>query len=452
MLKDMQITVPDKVRAVLEALEAAGYEAYVVGGCVRDALLGRQPNDWDICTSALPETTRHIAQAAGFETYDTGIKHGTITVRVDDENFEVTTYRSDGAYLDGRHPESVEFLNDIEGDLLRRDFTVNAMAYHPERGLVDIAGGAADLEAHVLRAVGDAHTRFEEDGLRIIRALRFAATFGFEIEQRTSAAVHADRQLLGRVATERISAEFMKLLCGADACRILLEYRDVIAVFLPQLAPLFDLPQHTPYHCYDAWEHSVRAASSIEPDPTLRLAALLHDVGKPTCATTDAAGVSHFHGHPQAGAPLAQEICRVLRLPSATCQQVEFLVRYHDSRNSWIAHHIRSAIVKFGTDAVRHVFKVMRADLSAHSELGRTQGLKRVDAYEQEFEQALEQMEAFSLHDLAINGTDLHKAGIEPGPEFGRLLNAALDEVACGRLSNDHDVLMQWVLNEGGLR
>ena len=445
-MKSGSLQVDAGALRLIGCLEDAGYEAYVVGGCVRDAILGIEPNDWDICTSALPEQVISLARSCDFSVFETGIAHGTVSVHIDHASYEVTTYRSDGSYTDGRHPDQVTFLTSIEGDLARRDFTVNAMAYHPERGLVDPYGGRADLGTGLLRAVGEPRRRFEEDGLRIIRALRFASTYGFAIEAATSTAIHAQRQLLDRVAMERISVEFLKLLCGKDVERILMEYRDVIAVFLPQVEPMFDLPQYTRYHAYDVWEHSVRACGFAEPEPTARLAALIHDVGKPACGYVDEAGVSHFHNHPSVGADIARDICRHLKLPKAQCAVVETLVRYHDSRYSWVMHHIPEAILQLGEEQVRQVFALMRADLLAHSELGRDEGLERVAAAEAKLEQALREMQAFSLHDLAISGNDLREAGIEAGPVYGRVLNEALNRVARGELPNDKQALLAWAV------
>ena len=269
--EDIRIEIPRKAQRVLAALEGAGFEAFVVGGCVRDALMGRVANDWDITTNALPPQTREACEAAGFAVFDTGIEHGTVTVHVDHEPFEVTTYRADGSYSDGRHPDSVTFLPSIDGDLARRDFTVNALAYGERTGLVDLYGGLEDLAARHLRSVGDAHKRFAEDGLRIIRGIRFSSVLGFSIEDATARAIHEDRELLLPVAMERISAEFMKLVCGEGAVRVLLEYRDVIATFLPQLEPEFDFDQRSPYHVYDVWEHSVRSCGCIVHSRTLRI-------------------------------------------------------------------------------------------------------------------------------------------------------------------------------------
>ena len=438
------IDVPPRAARVLDVLEQAGFTAYVVGGCVRDALMGRTPNDWDIATSALPQQVRSACEAAGFAVFDTGIDHGTVTVHVDHEGFEVTTYRSDGNYSDGRHPDNVTFLQSIEGDLLRRDFTVNAMAYNPRSGLVDVAGGQEDLRRRRLRCVGDAHSRFAEDGLRIIRGVRFASVLGFAIEDDTARAIHDDRDLLRQVALERISAEFLKLICGPAAVRMLLEYRDVIAVFLPQLAPEFGFEQHSPYHVFDVWEHSVRTCGVIEPTPTLRLAALLHDVGKPETFFTDEDGRGHFYGHAQAGVPIADEICRTLKLSNAMRKDVVTLVKYHDRNLPKTPKSARRMIASLGPDTCRDLYKIFAADKLTHSGLNQVENMQAQERSKELFEQQLEQMSALSERDLAINGRDLMAMGFEAGPILGKLKRRMFELVVDEELPNTREALSVW--------
>ncbi len=438
----VRIEIPRNAMRVLQALEQTGFEAYVVGGCVRDALMGRSPNDWDICTNALPEQTKAVMDAAGFATFDTGIEHGTVTVHAYHEPFEVTTYRADGSYSDGRHPDAVEFLPNVEGDLLRRDFTVNAMAYHPQRGLVDVSGGREDLARGVLRCVGDPHRRFAEDGLRIIRALRFASVLGFQIESKTAAAVHEDRALLDKVARERISVEFLKLICGEGAEDILLDYSDVVAQFLPQIEPMLGFAQLNPYHIYDVWEHCVRACGCIEPQPALRLAALIHDVGKPSCFFTDEAGVGHFYGHPEAGEPIARDICRTLRLSRAMTDEVCQLVKLHDRPFPLTPKSMRRRIAKVGEEFQRKLFKINEADIVTHSELGMQDNLRDLAASRALFEEQLQQMTAFSERDLAINGRDLMELGFESGPVLGCIKTELFSRVVDGELANERESLL----------
>lgn len=438
------IAIPPAARRVLDALAQAGFEGFVVGGCVRDALMGRTPNDWDITTDALPHQVRSACEAAGFAVFDTGVEHGTVTVHVDHEPFEVTTYRADGSYSDGRHPDSVSFLRDVEGDLMRRDFTVNALAYNDQRGLVDICGGLADIERRVLRCVGDPHQRFAEDGLRIIRGMRFASTLGFAIEDATAYATHEDRELLLPVAMERISTEFLKLICGRGAVKVLLAYRDVVAVFLPQLAAEFDFDQRNPYHVYDVWEHSVRSCGVIEPGPVLRLSALLHDVGKPSTFFTDDAGRGHFYGHAQAGAPIADEICRKLKLSNAMRKEVVTLVEHHDRDLPQTPKSMRRMIAALGADTCRKLYKLFAADKLTHSGLNQVENMQSLEQSEQLFEEMLAQMDAFSERDLAIDGRDLIAMGFEKGPILGKLKREMFSKVVDEELSNTREALIEY--------
>lgn len=448
--EDIRIEIPRNAQRVLGALEAAGFEAFVVGGCVRDALMGRVANDWDITTNALPQQTHELCEAAGFAVFDTGIEHGTVTVHVDHEPFEVTTYRADGSYSDGRHPDSVTFLPSIDGDLARRDFTVNALAYSDSTGLVDLYGGLEDLSARRLRSVGDPHKRFAEDGLRIIRGIRFSSVLGFSIEEQTARAIHEDRELLLPVAMERISAEFLKLLCGDNVVRVLLEYRDVIATFLPQLAPEFDFDQRNPYHIYDVWEHSVRSCGVIEPDPTLRLAALIHDIGKPSTFTVDEAGVGHFYGHADAGAPIAEDVCRTLKLSNAMRKNVVALVEHHDRVLPMSPKSIRRLIARLGEDTCRQLYKVFAADKLTHSGLSQVENIQALKASMELFEETLAGMSAFSERDLAIDGLDLIALGFEKGPILGELKSEIFAKVIDEELPNDREALLAYARSKLG--
>ncbi|MGN0073549.1 MAG: CCA tRNA nucleotidyltransferase [Coriobacteriales bacterium] len=438
----MKINVPNNALRVLNTLEQAGFPSYVVGGCVRDALMGRTPNDWDICTAALPQQVKELCAQAGFATFDTGIQHGTVTVHVDHEPFEVTTFRADGAYEDGRHPVSVSFLSAVEGDLARRDFTVNAMAYSPARGLVDLYGGQEDLRAGVLRCVGDPHERFAEDGLRILRALRFTSVLGFAIDPATADALHADRALLEPVAMERISAEFMKLICGRAAAEVLLDYRDVVGVFLPQVAPMFGFEQLNKYHVYDVWEHCVRACALIEPDPLLRLAALVHDIGKPSCFFTDEDGCGHFYGHPEAGEPIARELARHLRLSNAATSELCTLVLWHDRPLPLTRKSMRRRLAKLGEPLCRRLYQLVEADMRTHSQLGMADNLEKLAQSRALMEEVLQEMDVFSPRDLAVDGRDLIELGFEPGPRLGEVKDALFSLVVDGELPNSRPELL----------
>ena len=321
------LTIPAGADFILRRLMENGFDAYVVGGCVRDSLLGLFPHDWDICTSARPEQMQAVF--ADCRVIETGLKHGTLTVLHDRIPYEVTTFRVDGGYTDHRHPDSVSFVSNVVDDLARRDFTVNAMAWNPQTGLVDAFHGQEDLRAGIIRAVGDPKTRFTEDALRILRALRFASVYGFRIDDATSQAAHDLRHTLTDVAAERIRVELAKLLCGQGAADILRAYPDVLFVLLPQLRAMHGFDQHNPHHRYDVWEHTLRALPHIPPTETLRLAILLHDSGKPDCFTLDEAGIGHMHGHAERSAEIADEVLSSLRVDNATRERVTLLVRSH---------------------------------------------------------------------------------------------------------------------------
>lgn len=438
----MEIKVPHNAQRVLNMLEQAGHPSYVVGGCVRDALMGRIPNDWDICTAARPQQVKELCAREGLASFDTGIQHGTVTVHVDHEPFEVTTFRADGAYEDGRHPVSVSFLDAVEGDLARRDFTVNAMAYSPARGLVDVFGGRDDLSRKTLRCVGDPAARFAEDGLRILRALRFASTLGFAIDPATAAALHEHRRLLEPVAMERISAEFMKLICGQGAVGILLEYRDVVGTFLPQVEPMFGFEQLSRYHVYDVWEHCVRSCGLIEPDPVLRLAALVHDVGKPSCFFTDDEGIGHFYGHPEAGEPLARQIARHLRLPNAVTSELCTLVLWHDRPLPLTSKAMRRRLAKLGEPLCRRLYQLVEADMRTHSQLNMAENLDTLARSRALMEEVLQEMDVFSPRDLAVDGCDLMELGFAPGPRLGEVKGELFSLVVDGELPNSRPELL----------
>ncbi len=447
------IDIPQSAQTILDLLEAAGYEAYVVGGCVRDALLGRSPNDWDITTSAKPEEIKSALQSAGLVCLDTGIAHGTITVLVDHAPFEVTTYRADGLYSDGRHPDDVTFLTRVDGDLARRDFTVNAMAYNPRVGIVDHFGGRTDLAAGTLRAVGDARERFTEDALRIVRGLRFAASFGFEIDAQTAAAIHDLRGLLAHVAAERIWVEFSGMLCGAYAVSVLRAYSDVVFAIIPELEPEQGFDQNNPFHRYDVWEHTLHAFAAAPPDmsATMRLALLIHDIGKPYCLIFDENGRGHTYGHEKAGEPIAREVCTRLKLSKADREEVVYLVRWHMFSIPDTEKSMRRFLLRHGSERAQQLFEIRRCDRTG---LGFEQSpdsrlnvaFARAEAL---MEEQLNAQPVFGTGDLAVRGRDLIDLGIEQGPEIGRLLQEILEKVVDGDLPNEREALMSYI---GSLR
>ena len=366
----MLIHLPEEVKVILHTLQGAGCEAYAVGGCIRDSLLGRTPDDWDITTSARPEETKALFG----KTIDTGIQHGTVTVMRHGRGYEVTTYRVDGEYEDGRHPKEVTFTASLEEDLKRRDFTVNAMAYNEEDGLVDLFGGRQDLERKIIRCVGEANERFEEDALRIMRAVRFSAQLGFTIEERTKEAIrgHADR--LRQVSAERIQVELTKLVTSPnpDFLRIAWE-TGITAVVLPEFDRLMEQPQNNPHHCFSVGEHTLHAMRAVRPDKCLRLAMLLHDVAKPLCLTTDEAGIDHFHGHAQKGERIAAQILKRLRYDNHTTELVSRLVKWHDAAIEPEKKAVRRAASRMGKDLFPLILEVKAADLAAQSDYRRAE-------------------------------------------------------------------------------
>ena len=434
------VTMPAGAAFVLQRLKENGFQGYVVGGCVRDSLLGRAPKDWDICTDALPEEMQRVFRDQ--HVIETGLKHGTLTVMYDHEPYEVTTFRVDGEYTDHRHPDEVRFVKNVVDDLARRDFTVNAMAWNPQSGLVDAFGGQEDLRAGVIRCVGEADRRFGEDALRIMRALRFASVYGFDIEAETAAAVHLLKDTLRDVAAERIRVELAKLLCGQGAGKMLREYADVFFAILPQLAPMHGFDQRTPYHAYDVWEHTVRAVENAPSTETLRLTLLLHDAGKPAAFTVDEQGVGHAHGHHRLSAEIAAEVLAYLRLDNATRDRILMLVEHHDWPLSTERTLLKRRLNRLGEEALYQLIEVQRADA-----LGKgTEAAADVEARAEELRQALTVLLAerpcVTLRDMAVNGRDLMAEGIAHGRQLGEMLNWLLAEVLNERLPNEREALL----------
>lgn len=430
--------MPGYVQNVLTALEAAGYEAWCVGGCVRDLMLGRAPEDWDVTTNALPEATMALF---GSHAFPTGLRHGTVTVREEHRSVEVTTYRVDGDYHDHRRPDTVVFTPSLEEDLRRRDFTVNAMALSLRGDLRDPFGGQADLKAGVLRCVGKPERRFGEDALRILRGLRFAAVLGFAMDPATAAGIHGHRALLKDIAAERIQVELFKLLCGKDAAAVLREYPDVVCVFWPEILPMVGFDQRNRHHCYDVWEHTLHAVEAVEPEPVLRCAMLLHDVGKPRCFTVDQDGNGHFYGHPEISRELADDMLRRLKCAAAFRETVVRLVEWHDRNIPRTDRGLRRALRALGEEDLRRLILVKRADnLAQAPEYRDTQ--REIDRAEAILDKLVAADACFSLGQLTVNGRDLAALGLS-GPEIGRTLNALLDKVVDGELPNERTALLE---------
>ena len=434
-----------EAKQVLSTLEAAGHQAYLVGGCVRDLLRGVAPHDIDITTSARPEEV--LSLFAGFA-IPTGLQHGTVTVREGGESFEVTTFRADGAYTDHRRPDSVTFSHSLEEDLRRRDFTVNAMAMDRRGTVYDLHGGADDLRAGIIRCVGEAERRFGEDALRILRGLRFASVLGFAIEEETASAMARCAPLLGYIAHERICEEMTKLLMGDGAAEILLRYPQIFGVFLPEILPCVGFDQRNYHHLYDVWEHTARAVGNAPKDALLRWTMLLHDLGKPACFSVDEDGVGHFYGHDELGAQMASQIMRRLRFDKKTAARVELLIERHMRQIEPAEKAVGRVLRQIGEEALRQLLAVKRADASAcHPDFAwQTQQL---DAVEAVLEKLLAQDACFTLRHLAVNGRDMMALGLR-GREIGEALDALLTQVAEGELVNEKAALLAWVRNPPG--
>lgn len=437
----MKILIPSDVKFILDRLNENGYESFVVGGCVRDSLLGLEPHDWDICTNAQPEQIKSCFSE--FNQFDAGFKHGTISVVYNNSVYEITTYRIDGEYDDNRHPLSVEFTGNIQNDLARRDFTVNAMAYNEQYGLVDEFGGQADLENKIIRCVGNPDERFNEDALRIIRALRFASVYDFTVEKSTSDSVFKNRNLLGNIAVERISVELLKLLCGKGVEDVLNEYKEVFAVIISELSAEFEYNQKNRHHNRDLWHHTTHSVACIENDEILRMTMLLHDIAKPDCISVDENGSAHFYGHQIMGAEMSRRILRKLRLPNEFISQCETLIKYHDVRYSGSKSQLKKMLNKIGEENMHMLLKVFVADIMAQSDYKRAEKLDIVSKAECDLNEIIKQKSCFSLKQLAVNGKDLISIGITDGKKIGRILNILLDFVISEKADNNREELLK---------
>ncbi len=436
----MQIQLPDKVQKIINTLEEAGYEAYAVGGCVRDSILGRRPDDWDVTTSAKPEEMKRLFP----RTVDTGIKHGTVTVLLEGEGFEVTTYRIDGVYEDGRHPTEVNFTSNLKEDLRRRDFTINAMAYNERSGLVDLYGGLADMENRVIRCVGDARERFEEDALRMLRAVRFSAQLGFRIDGATGEAVKALASNLQKISAERIQAELVKLVTSPHPDYLRTAYElGITAQILPEFDLCMETPQRHKHHCYDVGEHILHAMLGVGPDKVLRLGMLFHDIGKPQTLTVDPDGTTHNKKHPFEGEKITRKVMRRLKFDNDTTDKVSKLVLYHDYDIAPTEAGVRRAINRMGEDIFSMIFTVRRADIAAQSDYMREEKLAKVTYIEKLYQEVLARKDAVTLKDLAISGNDLIAGGMPPGRQIGETLSALLERVLDDPSLNTREILLK---------
>ncbi len=431
--------LPPAVFDIIHTIEAHGHEAYAVGGCVRDSILGKVPNDWDITTSASPKEIKSIFN----KTFDTGIEHGTVTVRMRGESYEVTTYRIDGEYVDARHPKEVAFTNNLKEDLMRRDFTINAMAYHPTRGLVDAFGGIRDMECGIIRAVGRPDDRFTEDALRMLRAIRFSAQLGFDIEEETYGAICRLSGNIERISWERIRMEVEKLLVSDHPERMRDIYETGLSkVFMPEWDALFATEQNSVHHVYDVGEHTIAVLKGLPNEHVLRLAGLLHDIGKPVTRKTDEKGRDHFVGHPQVGARMAKDILRRLKFDNDTIGAVCALVKYHDERPEPTLRNARRLMARVGDGRMDMLFCLNEADIGGQSDYMREEKLERVARMRTLVAEIRRKNEAVTIAGLAINGRDLANVGVPKGRMMGEILRELLKEVVDEPAMNERERLL----------
>lgn len=444
----MKITLPRKVLMIINNLQLHGYEAFAVGGCVRDSILARRPEDWDITTSAKPEEIKKLFR----RTVDTGIEHGTVTVLIGKDSFEVTTYRVDGAYEDGRHPKEVRFTSRLEEDLQRRDFTINAMAYNDEVRLVDVFGGMQDLNHHLIHCVGDPRERFSEDALRILRAVRFSAQLNFPIEPETAEAIKELAPTLEKISAERIQAELVKLLVSPHPERIRDAYElGITKVILPEWDAMAGVEQNTPHHRYDVAEHTIRAMKYVKRDKILRLTMLFHDMGKPSTKTTDENGRDHFKGHALVSEEIARKVLRRLKFDNETVKKVTRLVCYHDYRMEATPRNVRRAMNRIGVELFPYYLAVRMADAKAQSPYRRREKIENIVAIRKLYQEALLEENCVTLRQLAVGGRDLMDLGMTPGREIGSMLSELLEYVIDDPKRNEKEILCAYVKEKLGL-
>lgn len=419
----MTIQLPEDVKKIIEIIEKAGYEAYAVGGCVRDSLLLRNPNDWDITTSAKPEKVKELFK----KTIDTGIEHGTVTVMMHHVGYEVTTYRIDGEYEDARHPKNVTFTSNLIEDLKRRDFIINAMAYNDRSGIVDAFDGISDLEKGIIRAVGNPRERFDEDALRMMRAVRFSAQLGYSIEEDTKKAIQELSINLQKISAERIQVELVKLVSSnhPEKMRDLYE-TGITAVILPEFDKAMVTAQNNPHHCYTVGEHIIQSMAASDADKNIRLAMLYHDIGKPACLTTDEKGIDHFYGHPEVSGQICKASLRKLKFDNDTIHTVVQLVTHHDYQILPEKKYVRRAMNRIGKDIFPLLLKVKQADLHAQSTYHREEKQEKLDEICALYKEIVQENECVDLKGLAVTGSDLIAWGMKPGRELGEMLSQLL--------------------------
>lgn len=438
-MDNLKIKLPPHISKIIDILNSNGHKAYIVGGCVRDSFLNRNPYDWDVTTSALPEQT--IECFKDYKTVLTGLKHGTVCVVIDKNPVEITTFRTEGSYCDNRHPDKVVFIDDIKEDLARRDFTINSIAYNDNEGIVDPFGGIDDIKNKIIRCVGDAKERFDEDALRIIRAIRFSSVLDFEIEEKTSDAIHDKKLLIKNVSCERIRLELEKLLVGKNAFDVLQKYSDIIFTIIPELKPTKETSQNCKYHIYNVWDHICHSVKEVEADKELRLVMLLHDIAKPVAKTTDDNGVDHFKTHAKKSGEMAKAILKNLKFDNKTSSEVVNLIIHHDDRLYNNIDELPLYISEFGYDFLRKLDKISRADIKGQN----NKYLDRISLCD-EFILKLNELEekniCVSIKDLKINGNDLKQLGYS-GKEIGEKFDCLLKKVLKNEIKNEKEILLE---------
>lgn len=442
MKSKLKIKIPSGANEIIHTLQDKGYEAYLVGGCVRDSILKRPIHDYDITTSTTPDEMLEIFKDKRI--IETGLQHGTITIVIDGEGYECTTYRIDGNYSDSRRPDSVTFTRSLKEDLKRRDFTINAMAYNDEVGLVDPFNGMEDIEHYKIRCVGRAEDRFSEDALRILRAIRFASQLGFVVDSDVSLNIHKMYKNLENISIERINSEFCKIALSSEFYIQIGLFREVFSLFIPEIKDMFGFQQNNPYHIYDVWNHTVRAIEYCESDDLVtRLAVFFHDIGKPHCYQDGEDGIRHFKGHGRVSADMTDKIMKRLRFDNDTREKVVELVYYHDATFEVGKKYIKRWLNKIGEEQFRRLLDVRRTDIKAQADINQKTRLQKIDNIEYILEEVLQDDECFSLKDLAVNGKDLITIGYKPGKEIGEVLNNLLDSVISGEYINEKEKLLE---------
>lgn len=442
-MKKMKNNLPENVLYIMKRLSQNGYESFVVGGSLRNLLLGEEPKDFDMTTNATPEEILRIF--ADCKTFDNGLKHGTVSIVFDGEVYEVTTYRIDGEYLDNRHPKEVRFTDNIKEDLSRRDFTVNAIAYNPKIGIVDYFNGEEDIKCRCIRCVGNADERMKEDALRVLRALRFASVYNFTIEPQTEQAIFNNMELLKNISYERISTELKGILIGQNVGYVLKKFCDVFAVFIPELKPMFGFNQNNPHHDKNLWEHTVCAVQNVENKPLLRTVMLFHDICKPQAQTIDKNGVSHFHNHDKMGSETVKMILKRLKFSKKFTETASMLIYYHDTRISADKPSVKKLLNILNEENFRLLMKIQYADIMAQSQYKRTQKITVHSKVNSLFEEIIRNNECYTLKQLAVNGRDLFTIGIQKGDIIGKILNELLELVINGKLKNEKKELLAYI-------